>query len=83
MRILLIVIVVVIYLLSLIFIESELVKLEVRKEYLENRVTELRNQKKLLEFEVMNISNLANIEAEAKLRGFIYPKEEDILGVVK
>jgi len=80
---LLVAIAVVLYLFSLVFIESELVKLEVRKEDLENRLVELKNQKKLLEFEVMDISNLANIEAEARARGFVFPTEEDILGTVK
>lgn len=83
MRGLLIFIAVVIYLFLLVFIESELVKLEVKKENLKNRVIELKNHKKLLEFEVMALSNLANIETEAKIRGFIFPTEEDVLGVVK
>ncbi len=83
MRGLLIFIAVVVYLFSLVYIESELVKLQVTKENLENRFTELKNQKKVLEFEVMNLSNLAAIEAEAKERGFIFPREEDILGTVK
>jgi len=83
MRGFLIFIAVVIFLFSLVFIESELVKLEVRKENLKNRVIELKNQRKLLEFTVMDLSNLANIEVEAKERGFIFPEEEDILGVVK
>lgn len=83
MRGLLIFIAVVVYLFSLVYIESELVKLQVTKENLENRFTELKNQRKVLEFEVMNLSNLAAIEVEAKERGFIFPREEDILGVVK
>ncbi len=83
MRVLLIFIAVVIYLFCLVFIESELVKLHVRKENLENRLVELKNQKEVLEFEVMNLSNLANIEAEAKRRNFIFPKEEDILDIIK
>lgn len=83
MRGLLIFIAIVIYLFFLVFIESELVKLEVKKENLKNRVTGLKNRKKLLEFKVMDFANLANIEAEAKRRDFVFPKEEDILGVVK
>ena len=83
MRVLLTFIAVVIYLFSLVYIESELVKLEVTKGNLQNRLVELKNQKKRLEFELMNLSNLANIEAEAKQRNFIFPEEEDILGVVK
>ncbi len=83
MRGLLIFVAVVIYLFSLVFIESELVKLEVRKEKLRNRVVGLKNQKKFLQFEVMDLGNLARIEAEAKKRNFIFPKNEDILGVIK
>ncbi len=83
MRGLLIFAAVVVYLFSLVFIESELVKIQVRKENLENRFTELKNQKKVLEFEVMNLSNLAEIEIEAKERNFIFPEEKDILGVIK
>lgn len=83
MRGLLIFVAVVVYLFSLVFIESELVKIQVRKENLENRFTELKNQKKVLEFEVMNLSNLAEIEIEAKERNFIFPEEKDILGVIK
>jgi len=83
MRGFLIFIAVVVYLFSLVFIESELVQLQVRKENLENRFTELKNQKKVLEFEVMKLSNLAEIEAEAEERDFIFPTEQDILGVIK
>lgn len=83
MRIILIFLVVVIFLFSLVYIESELVKLEVRKENLENRVNELHNQKELLELEVINLSNLARIEKEAKKRGFFFPDEDDILGIIK
>jgi cell division protein FtsL len=83
MRGIVIFIAVLVYLFSVIYIESELVALEVRKENLENRLTELKNQKKLLEFEVMDISNLAATKAQAHSRGFIFPEEKDILGVVK
>jgi cell division protein FtsL len=83
MRSIIIFIAVLVYLFSIIYIESELVALEVRKENLENRMTELQNQKKLLEFEVMGLSNLAAIKAQAQVRGFIFPEEKDILGVVK
>jgi len=71
------------YLFSLVYIESELVKLEIRKERLRNRVLELENQKKILEFEIMNLGNLARIEIEAEKRNFIFPAKEDILGVIK
>jgi cell division protein FtsL len=82
MRVLLIFMAVVIFLFSLVYIESELVKLEVEKEQLENRVIDLENEKRRLEFLAMDLSNLAVIEREAKLRGFEYPDEDDILGLV-
>ena len=82
MRVLLIFAVIAVFLFALVYIESELVKLEVRKEHLSNRVIELENEKRQLEFEVMDLSNLAVIEREAKQRGFIYPDEKDILGAV-
>lgn len=78
-----ILIAVVVYLFSLVFLESELVKLEARNERLTNRVTELQNEKKRLDSEIMDLSNLAVIEAEAKNRGFVFPRKEDILGVMK
>lgn len=74
---------IVVYLFALVFLESELVKLEARNERLMNRVTELKNEKERLESEVMELSNLAVIEFEAKKRGFVFPREEDILGVIK
>jgi cell division protein FtsL len=80
MRVLLIFLAVVVFLFSLVYIESELVKLEVRKEQLSNRVIGLENEKRRLEFEAMDLSNLAVIEREAKKRGFVYPDEYDILG---
>jgi cell division protein FtsL len=80
MRVLLIFLAVVVFLFSLVYIESELVKLEVRKEQLSNRVIGLENEKRRLEFEAMDLSNLAVIEREAKKRGFVYPDEDDILG---
>jgi cell division protein FtsL len=83
MRGLLIFFAIVVLLFSLVYIESELVKLEMRKEHLKDRVVELQNQKEVLESKLMHLSNLARIEAEAKLQGFLYPKDEDILGVVR
>lgn len=83
MRALMILIAVVVYLFSLVFFESELVKLEARNERLTNRMTELQNEKKRLDSEIMDLSNLAVIEVEAKKRGFVFPRKEDILGVVK
>jgi len=83
MRVVLLFIGVVVYLFLLVFIESELVKIEVRRENLQNRMRDLENTKKDLEFEIMNISNVALIEAQAKENGFIFPKESDVLGVIK
>ncbi len=82
MRVLLIFLIVVVFLFALVYIESELVKFEVRKERLSNLVVELENEKRRLEFEVMDLSNLAVIEREAKQRGFVYPDEDDVLGAV-
>ncbi len=83
MRVVLIFLAVVFFLFSLVYIESELVKLEVRKENLKNRVIGLRNQEEVLEFEVMDLANLAKIEEAAKKKGFFFPDKDDILGVVK
>lgn len=83
MRVVLIFLAIVFFLFSLVYIESELVKLAVRKENLKNRVIELCNQQEVLEFDVMNLSNLAKIEKDAKRKGFFFPGENDILGVVK
>ena len=83
MRVVLIFLAVVFFLFSLVYIESELVKLEVRKENLKNRVVGLRNQEEVLEFEVMDLANLAKIEEAAKKKGFFFPDKDDILGVVK
>ncbi len=83
MRVVLIFLAVIFFLFSLVYIESELVKLEVRKENLKNRVIGLRNQEEVLEFEVMNLANLAKIEEAAKKKGFFFPDKDDILGVVK
>ncbi|UCC12175.1 MAG: hypothetical protein JSW02_01170 [candidate division WOR-3 bacterium] len=79
---LLIFLIVVVFLFALVYIESELVKIEVKKERLSNLVVELENEKRRLEFEVMDLSNLAVIEREAKQRGFVYPDEDEVLGVV-
>ncbi|KPK63889.1 hypothetical protein AMJ83_05440 [candidate division WOR_3 bacterium SM23_42] len=83
MRALVIFISVIIYLFVLVFIESELVKIEVRMEELKNRAIALRNRKKQLESELIDIANLANIEASAKAMGFVFPDDDDVLGVVE
>ena len=83
MRVLVIFVSVIIYLFVLVYIESELVKIEVRMEELKNRVVALRNQKKELESELINVANLANIEASAKTMGLVFPDDDDVLGVVE
>ena len=79
----LIVILAIFYLFTLVYVESELLRMEVKKEELKERAIELRNHKKDLEFEVTEISNLAYIEAAAKERDFIFPEQDDILGYIK
>ncbi len=83
MRGLLIFLAVVLYLFSLILIQSELLKLEGRKETLANRLIELRGERKLLDAQIMDLANLARIEAKAKRMGLVYPQDRDILGTVK
>ncbi len=83
MRALMILIAVVVYLFLLVYIESDLVESEARNERLKNRFTELQNEKKHLESEIMDLSNLAVIEIQAKRRNFVFPEQQDILGVVK
>ncbi len=78
-----ILIAVVVYLFLLVYIESDLVESEARNERLKNRFTELQNEKKHLESEIMDLSNLAVIEIQAKRRNFVFPEQQDILGVVK
>lgn len=83
MRVVLIFTGIVVYLFLLVFIESELVKIDVRRDNLGNRLLELESQKKALEFEIMDLNNVAIIEEQAKQQGFIFPGEDDILGVMK
>jgi len=83
MRILIIFIGIIVYLFLIVFVESELVKIEVRKEALKDKVIELRNQKKQLESDVIDLANLANIEEAAKAIGYFFPEKDDILGVVE
>lgn len=83
MRIILIFTAIVIYLFLLVYTESELIKIDVRKENLQNRMRELRNKKAHLQSEIMNISNLALIEARAKEQGFVFPEESDVRGALK
>ncbi|MEO0142644.1 MAG: hypothetical protein ABIL70_00310 [candidate division WOR-3 bacterium] len=83
MRIIGIFLLIVIYLFLLVYIESELVKIEIKKEPLKKRLIELKNEKKDLSAKLIDLSNLAVIEAEAKKRDFVFPTKEDILGVVK
>jgi cell division protein FtsL len=83
MRIILGIIMVLIYLFSLVYIESELVKSRIRKEGLLNQIQELKNEQNNLKSQITSLSSLARIEAEAKKRGFVFPQKDDILGVVK
>ena len=83
MRILIIFIAVIIYLFLLVYIESELVRLEVRKEDLKSNVIALRNYKKQLESDLLDIANLAHIEDAAKAMGYSFPEQDDILGVIE
>jgi preprotein translocase subunit SecY len=74
---------IIIYLFLLVFIESEMVKIEVRKENLKNEVVVLRNQRKQLESNLIDIANLASIEEAAKAMDYVFPEQDDILGVVE
>lgn len=83
MRFLLIFLIVILYLFGLVYIESELIKFNIRKENLKNQIQELKNEKGNLMTKVASLSNLARIEAEAKKHDFIFPTKDDILGVIK
>lgn len=83
MRILIIFVSVIIYMFVLVLIESELVKIEVRKEVIERDVVELENEKKQLESRLIDVANLAYIESAAKEMGFVFPQKDDILGVIE
>ncbi|UCD06102.1 MAG: hypothetical protein JSV98_02415 [candidate division WOR-3 bacterium] len=83
MRILIIFVSVIIYMFVLVLIESELVKIEVRKEVIERDVVELQNEKKQLESSLIDVANLAHIEAAAREMGFVFPQKDDILGVIE
>lgn len=83
MRVLLIFISIIAYMFLLVFIESELVKIEVRKESLKSQVIELQNEKKQLGSRLIDVTNLAHIESAAKEMGYIFPQTDDILGVIE
>ncbi len=83
MRFLLIFLLVILYLFGIVYIESELVKFNIRKENLKNQIQELKNEKANLMAKVVSLSNLARIETEAKKHDFIFPTKDDILGVIK
>ncbi len=72
-----------IYLFGVVYVESELVKVNIRKVNLKNQIQELRNERARLQTQITDISNLARIENEAKKRGFVFPRKEDILGVIE
>jgi cell division protein FtsB len=67
----------------LVFIESELVEIEVRKEDLKSQVVGLQNEKKQLGSSLIDVANLAYIESAARERGYIFPQPDDILGVIE
>ena len=71
------------YLFLLVFLESELVKIEVRMEELKSRVAQLRNHRKQMESDLLDIANLAKIETAAKAMGFSFPEQDDVLGVIE
>jgi hypothetical protein len=83
MRILMIFVSAIIYMFLLVFIESELVKIEVRKEVIKSDVVELQNEKKQLESNLIDVANLAHIESAAKEMGYVFPQRDDILGVIE
>lgn len=83
MRILIIFLSVIIYMFVLVLIESELVKIEARKEVIERDVIELENEKRQLQSSLIDLANLAHIESAAKQMGFVFPQKDDILGVVE
>ncbi|UCG30644.1 MAG: hypothetical protein JSV53_01845 [candidate division WOR-3 bacterium] len=83
MRVLIIFVSIIVYLFLLVFIESELVKIEVRKEDLGIEVVELQNERKQLESRLIDIANLAYIESAAKEMGYTFPEMDDILGVIE
>jgi len=83
MRILIIFVSVIIFMFVLVLIESELVKIEVRKEAIERDVVELESEKKQLESNLIDVANLAHIESAAKEMGFVFPQKDDILGVIE
>jgi cell division protein FtsL len=83
MRILMLFVAIIGYLFLLVFIESELVKIEVRMEELKSEVAQLRNSRKGMESDLLDIANLSNIEEAAKAMGFSFPEQDDILGVIE
>uniref|UniRef100_A0A7C4XAN7 Uncharacterized protein n=1 Tax=candidate division WOR-3 bacterium TaxID=2052148 RepID=A0A7C4XAN7_UNCW3 len=83
MRIIIIVFLILGYLFGLVYIESELVKTEIRKEVLKKTITELKNEKENLHSQLLSLSHLALIESEAKKKDFVFPQKNDILGIVK
>lgn len=83
MRFLLIFLLAILYLFGIVYIESELVKFNIRRENLKNQIQELKNEQANLMAKVVSLSNLARIETEAKKHDFIFPTKDDILGVIK
>lgn len=83
MRFVIIFFMIVAYLFSVVYIESELVRYRLRRELLRNRQQELMNRQQDLDSRLMQISNLAVIEEQARARNFVFPGPADILGVIR
>ncbi len=71
------------YLFSLVFMESELIKYQMRREQLRNRIQELARRQQELDSQLMKVSNLAVIESQARERNFLFPGKDDILGIIR
>lgn len=83
MRFVIIFFMVIAYLFSLVYIESELVRYRLRRESLRNQRQELIRRQQDLDSRLMLISNLAVIEEKARERNFVFPGPADILGVIR
>jgi len=71
------------YLFSLVFMESELIKYQLRREQLRNRFQELALRQQELDSQLMKLSNLAVIETQARERNFVFPGKGDVLGIIR
>ncbi len=71
------------YLFSLVFMERELIKYQMRREQLRNRRQELVRRQQDLDSRLMELSNLAVIEVQARQRNYIFPGQGDVLGIIR